>query len=335
VGTLLLPPARVVLREVASSILAVICRCAAIGFQCFNSLRGNMSQTSTQPGKLDIVGLFQAEANSLVDAVSRGQLLHKTKNIRDSGAPLERKLRAVLADRLPAQVELKHGYLFDVESKCTPQIDAMLLAASDNHPIMSAESEGIYAPFTSARAFLEIKSSFGDLTKQLNQTKAIISRIRSMREEMKKRQSQVLADRKIPRVISILFFVNSMDAKVSDFTAWLESNQLTDFPTYTVLLDKGRILARRNRANQLFEFDESAGIDFEDYRNAGDLCLCRPNKMDQYAPGRTLAWIYFMLLHHASKTADPGNLIRVFTKDAVERFAIVPVKPLHELAVWE
>lgn len=46
-------------------------------------------------GYLNLVGLFQAEAASLLHAVQRGGLIHKTRNIKDSGALLETRFREI------------------------------------------------------------------------------------------------------------------------------------------------------------------------------------------------------------------------------------------------
>jgi hypothetical protein len=53
-----------------------------------------------QRGSIDLVKLFQADAIELMSAVARGQVLHGTKNIRESGSPLEVSFRRFLRARL-------------------------------------------------------------------------------------------------------------------------------------------------------------------------------------------------------------------------------------------
>lgn len=90
-------------------------------------------------GEINIVGLFEAEAAALLQAADRGLILHKTHNTRDSGALLESTFRQIVGSRLPPQAQMAHGYLYDLESTCTSQIDAMLLSAADNYPMMAVE----------------------------------------------------------------------------------------------------------------------------------------------------------------------------------------------------
>ena len=136
-----------------------------------------MNEKEKVPGFLNIPRLFEAEALSLLEAVERGKLLHNTKNIRDSGGPLEARFRTLLADRMPEGIQVRTGYLYDIESNCTPQVDAMLINGSDNHAMMTTEEGAIYAPFTSVLATIEIKSSVGDVAKQLSQTNNIVKEI--------------------------------------------------------------------------------------------------------------------------------------------------------------
>lgn len=187
-------------------------------------------------GNLDIPRLFQAEALSLLEAVERGKLLHATKNIRDSGGPLEACLRKLLADRMPSSVQVGHGHLYDVNSKCTPQIDAMVLSALDNHTMMSTEEGAIYAPFASALAIIEIKSSVDNVASQLEQTDKIVRDITGMANDLRSRRPGGTGA-SLPAAVSVLFYATSNGAKINDFRKWQASGK-GKMPTYVVFLDR-------------------------------------------------------------------------------------------------
>src|SRR5258708_6367152 len=120
-------------------------------------------EETKKPGHIDLVRLFEAEARDLAASVERGRLLHGTKNIKDSGAPLEARLRNLLASKMPAQFRVVQGYLFDVDSNCTPQIDAMIVDARDCHELMVSGEGAVYLPFTSALVAFEIKNATGNI----------------------------------------------------------------------------------------------------------------------------------------------------------------------------
>jgi hypothetical protein len=283
------------------------------------------------PGNLDIARLFQAEALSLFEAVERGKLLHGTKNIRDSGGPLEVRLRKLLADRMPRGTQVGHGYLYDVDSNCTPQVDGLLLSEQDNHTMMTTEDGAIYAPFTSALAVLEIKSSVGDMVKQLQQTKEIVLRTRKMAEELRQRRTGAGAVLAAP--LSVLFYATSKDAKLSSLRDWYAQNGWPT-PTYVVFLDRACIVAQRHLSSELLDFGEPLPVGFDDHRNPAARCLCAPQDEDAYASGRTLLWLYFTLLNAASQFNGNLRPASDFIRDASKRFALKVVAELESSNDW-
>ena len=68
------------------------------------------SEKKKEPGEIDFVRLFEAEVIELLAAVKRGKVLHKTKNIRESGAPFEAGFRELLRSKLPSTYRVLTGY---------------------------------------------------------------------------------------------------------------------------------------------------------------------------------------------------------------------------------
>lgn len=254
------------------------------------------------PGKINIVGLFEAEAAALMQAVDRGLILHKTHNIRDSGALLESTFRQIIGKRLPPQAQMAHGYLYDLDSTCTPQVDAMVLSAADNYPMMTAEGEAIYAPFTSCRAYVEIKSSIGDVAKQLGQAAKISTRIAEMAATLGAlRPGTAMPE----RVGSVLLYANSHDAKAASFAEWFSKGSKE--PTLVVFLDKAVVISRRPILNSWFQWDDDESqraetLDLADPFNGSEAWLYKPNATTvPEARGRVLLWLYYWLLYCATR----------------------------------
>jgi len=258
------------------------------------------SAVASKPGEINIVGLFEAEAAALLQAAERGLILHKTHNIRDSGALLESTFRQIIGMRLPPQAQMAHGYLYDLESTCTPQVDAMVLSATDNYPMMSAEADAIYAPFTSCRAYVEIKSSTGRVVKtQLDQAAKISKRIANMAATLGSLHERTAMPKQVG---SVLLFANSCGAKAKPFSEWFkrESNGLT----LVVFLDKAVVISRRSVANESLTWDDAhtETLLLSEPFNGKEAWLYKPQaKTASEARGLVLLWLYYWLLYCGTK----------------------------------
>lgn len=298
--------------------------------------KDNTESTKKRIGEINLVRLFQAEALDLMTAVERGRLLHKTLNIRASGSPLEERFRSFLAGRLPSQFGVLNGYLFDVNSVCTPQIDAMLVNTRDCHAMMEAEGEARYVPFTAALAVVELKNSASSAAAALDQLmkikasiKEMIAGLRMRRQERGHSSGPTLVD-----PISVMFFAESKDLKLSELKNWYSENK-KEHPTYTVLLDRELIITDRNIVNQFLIF-ESETVGFYDHRSPDEPYFCVPKVRDEYGQGRTLLWLYFALMAMANLAAE-GNQrpIIEFTNDAVQTYALAPVAAVNQVTDWD
>lgn len=297
-------------------------------------------------GYINLVGLFQAEAASLFHAVQRGGLIHKTKNIKDSGALLETRFREIINRRLPPEATLAHGYLFDLDSKCTPQIDAMLLSANDNYSMMDGEGGAVYAPFTCCKAYVEVKSSIGNAAKQLKQTVRIANRIDEMRKSL---QAHNPASFQFEQVASVLLFVKSDGAKPTDFITWYAKSRHR--PTLIVFLDKARVIAQRPFMRRFFETNVQETLTVEESLSNGDPWLFQPAcNTESEARGRVLLWLYYFLLHRATvrKIERPvessenatGRVkveippVEAFIRAANRQFPLIPIQELKGVTAF-
>ena len=233
--------------------------------------------------------------------------------------------------KVPSQFRVLQGYLFDVNSKCTPQIDAMIVNSMECHELMASVDGSGYLPFTSVLAVIEIKNTTYNIKRSMTQLASITQVINTMKTEIKRdpRSSKVqLFDH-----ISIMFFADSSNSKPSDFRKYYDDkSNLT--PTYTFLLDRGIIIANQNYAHELFGFGKDNELEFSDHLQAGEPFLYIPKNYDQYKAGKALLWLYFSLVAHLNKSQQNQGGILVFTNDAVRKYAIKPLSPLKQLSKW-
>lgn len=107
---------------------------------------------SAKSGVINLAGVYEAIAQRLIVALAEGRILHKTKNIADSGQPLEIEFRKFLDGRLPDPFFVHHGYLYDTESDCTPQIDVII--SDKEQSTTTLQTEGgcyVYAVYIGIR----------------------------------------------------------------------------------------------------------------------------------------------------------------------------------------
>ena len=293
----------------------------------------------TKTGRIDMEGLFEAVAQRLLVSIAEGRILWETKNIRDSGAPFETQFRAFLRARLPAPFSVTSGYLFDPKSNCTPQIDAMILDDRESHELMRSDDGAAYVPFPSGRTLIEIKNSARGIAGHLTQVRAIASAV----DEMKAR-GHALGETSggvyIERALSVLIIGDSKTAKLADFQKAYAMSGVD--PAYTLLLDRGLIIARRtDDPNGLVTFPDDTDetgtpiLNFYVYKSGyGPWALWRPEGTTN-RPGRTLLWLYFAIVAQLN-LATRGNLgaILGFTSQVVRDYPMVLQSDLKAATHW-
>jgi len=282
-------------------------------------------------GELDLVGLFEVEALNMLQAVKRGRILHNTKNIRDSGTPLEAAFREFLSKKLPSQFKALQGYLFDVDSHCTPQIDAMIVDASECHEFLTLDAGSSYVPFTSGLIIFEIKNSTGALTKTLEQVKKTIVSVNDMWQRPGSDNDHSVD------VLSVLFFAQTENSTPGEIHSWFSGNsaeRIRNLPKYIVLLDKGLIITRRSIIHDFSGENPKSPLKFDEYVSPGELCVFAPAKHDEFRSGRTLLWFYFALISFLTRFEGGKRRISAFTDKFVDEHAMQMLTPLATLSKW-
>lgn len=109
--------------------------------------------------------LFKVTAKYVDYLIERSHLSHQyLKNVSDSGAVVERELRALFSNLLPNRYQVVHGYIAaasDINDnvKVSPQVDMIVVDTTIPHSIyvLDGDSQMEVVPFESVVAICELK----------------------------------------------------------------------------------------------------------------------------------------------------------------------------------
>ncbi len=258
-----------------------------------------------KPGLINLPGIFAAAADDLLAAVTQGRILYNTQNIRDSGAPLEAALRALFARLLPSPFVVQHGYLFDTQSHCTPQIDLIIADAARSQVMLTAPEGATYAPFTDAYAIIEIKTSADHIGEHLDQIGAQIDAIERMQRDLRTQGNITF-----PSLISALVLGKSDGLKEYEIVErW--TARAAPFPTFVFLLDRGQIILPEDDFSSLLGMgDEVSPVQ----RPAGaHLAFHEKGADDREKRGNALLWLFYAVQHRL-RESQTHNLTRALNE---------------------
>ncbi|MGO8973733.1 MAG: DUF6602 domain-containing protein [Steroidobacteraceae bacterium] len=278
----------------------------------------NRPKKAKKPGKIDLVRLFESAAIELLAAVRRGQILHGTKNIRESGSPLESSFRQLLGTKLPNVYRVLAGYLVGINSECTPQIDAVVVSSVECHELMTSAEGASYTLFVGALAVCEVKNTTYNVAASLKQMSNILTSIASIASMRRAVRQYSNSGNELDEPLSIVLFGDSAECDLAAFAAWYASDEKRKLPTYTLLLDRGVIIASKS---PLFTFDGDE-LGFAESKGPGELGLCVPVIQDEMVRGRALLWIYLAIADHLSGIGGRHGNFQVFTRSAERAYPV-------------
>ena len=274
--------------------------------------------------RIDMPREFNNLADDLVRAVDRGRILHKTNNIRDSGAPFEYLFRKIIGSRLPEPYRMRTGFLFDGQSNVTPQIDAVIVDTTTSHEIFTSEEGAGYLPYASASVVFEIKNSLLDPAKSIEQIDAILSSLNEMRNAAKEFDHE-----QRPRIdpLSLLVIGDSNSIKIKKLQIKLESRSLK-CPDFIYLVDVGLVLAREV---EFFETEKRSFLE----RGNGEWYIYGPPEGFGHSKGRTLLWIYFAVLAAVKEvTPQAQGIYAEFVQSIEHQYPLTKLEMLSDTSAW-
>lgn len=125
-----------------------------------------------------ITRIYNQEAEKLIAARERAQIVHSTGDIDASGDELEIPFRSMLSKRLPSKYYVGHGHIVDSNLNVSPQFD-VIIADSNATPILYDGENGTqYFPYESVYAIGEIKTTYYKNRKYVENFSAAIKKVK-------------------------------------------------------------------------------------------------------------------------------------------------------------
>lgn len=190
-------------------------------------------------------------AKEFLAAVEQGKILHATHNIRESGSPLEDRVRQAFSSLMPPTFSVGHGYLFDPTSKCTPQMDLIISPSQRSHSMLSTVEGATYSPFSEAYAIGEIKASAGGIRDHLKQLAKRMADVNTMRRSLYE-----LTQYRFPDLISLLIIGDCKDLKLPIVSERWDADP-DNFPDFILLVSRGELVLKPTGQAALFFAEDS------------------------------------------------------------------------------
>lgn len=277
------------------------------------------------PGLINLPGIFAAAAHELLGMVDRGRILLDTHNIRDAGAPLEGAFRGFLSSLLPTGFLVRHGYLYDTSSACTPQIDLIIAAADRAQVMLQAPDGATYSAVTDAYALAEIKSSAVGLKGHLQQFAAQIAETQRMRRNL-----QALNPVRLPELITFMI-IGKSDALRNGTLRNYWAACPDERPDYILLVDRGQIIMPWS--SSLAEFGMVAEPTPQIRPSGEDIGIFQLGDGPEARCGNALLWLYYALLQRLRKSQalELETALREIAPDT-DHWSVAPKRAAERLS---
>lgn len=257
-------------------------------------------------GTINLRGVFQAKAQEMLASVEQGKILHATHNIRESGGPLENVVRHTFSALMPLTFSIGHGYLFDIESNCTPQIDLIIFPAQRSHSILKTPEGATYSPFSEAYAIGEIKASASNIRGHLEQMGKRIAALTAMRETLYEPTKY-----RFPDLTSFLIVGDCNDLDASMIISQFDSDP-DNFPDFILLASKGEIVLKPTGQIPLFD-DLDSEIDPTQRPDGTRPTAWASESPKQQQQGDALLWMFYALLDRLRR-CEAHDIVTAFSK---------------------
>ncbi len=252
--------------------------------------------------RIDLDGVYQAEANRIAEARREAQIIHGSGDIRAAGNQVEKIVRNVISDRLPPRYRTTHGHIIDYCGRTSPQLDVMVAENLASKSLFEAADGTEYVPYESVYACGEIKSSYYQSQEPIKAFSESIHRI----QESLTRQTHIEH-----RILKFMVFASANDFQSSNVEEFYKSTPREFLPNFVCLLDVGTIVYTKFLANGYGEpvpvsyyLAEAAEAPTDDKHHWS---LVRWGKANERA-GVNLMFLHLSLVQHLQKcaTATPN-----------------------------
>lgn len=260
------------------------------------------------PSPSDLLKIFGVLAEELFTASKVGNILHATKNIRESGDLVEQRFRGMLASRLPFPFQVTNGYLFDTDRNCTPQIDVIISDRTKNHTMFSLDTGTSYSSYTGICALGEIKTKARGILSSMTQFKKILAAYRGM--DLTLRSNGL--GHKLHETIEPLSFIIVCDScKITDKTIISNYGKIckNHLPDFFILLNSCKIIIPA-AALDVLNVDDMGKTQTPQYmKQSGHWKIMKSENMESL-----LLWFFYYVISHLYQSYDDKNPIGEFAK---------------------
>jgi hypothetical protein len=205
--------------------------------------------------KIEILRVFQSDADELVAAREKAGVIHHTRDIGAAGDEVEKAVRRFFERRLPLNYYAGHGHIVDSGLRTSRQFDIVI---ADNHsaPILfKTESGAEYFAFESVYALGEVKSAYYSSQKYVD---AFVDAIKDVRTKLERKPvppnyigngiylgDQLSVDIKVPYqnpLFSFMLFVSEGDFEASQLAELYQNTPVEFLPNAVCILNAGLIV---------------------------------------------------------------------------------------------
>jgi hypothetical protein len=277
--------------------------------------------------QLNIPKFFNKEAELLLKAREECVDLHGS-DIRAAGNQVEIAVREWLTRLMPKSVSIGHGHIIDINSNISPQLDCIICDNKGISTLFRAKDKTEYTPMDSAYAIGEIKSTYYESHKYIQNFGDIINKINTELE--RKLQENTAANgltkdallhhllhsstnKYLNRLFAFAFFVNSGDATVEKLKEIYRSTPDNKLPNVTVFLN-GCIVIKASLDGEkmnLYKYPEDAPESAKWYI----LPMPRHEGSDALVEGKHLGFLFYLLMNHINESLLEKPNVGQYLKD--------------------
>jgi hypothetical protein len=269
--------------------------------------------------KLELMRVFNSDANEMIQARERAITVHRTSDIDAAGDEVEEAVRRVLRRKLPTTYYTGQGHIVDAALSVSPQLD-IIIANNSAAPILFRSENGTeYFPFESVYAFGEIKSTYYNSKGYIEH---FVANIRAIRKELNRNPTPptyigggielspplTLSEKRPFRnpLFAFMLFVNGGDFHHSDLRELYGNTKIVELPNLICILDRGIVV------NVQVLRDEKGQQAMGNLHIAPEISISALGGKGRWAfipfgeglpqPGSNLAVLWFTLLAHLQAT---------------------------------
>jgi hypothetical protein len=260
--------------------------------------------------KLELHKAMQLNAEDIIAAARKGEIVHSSRNIAASGRFLEKAVCDVLRRLLPSRYHVGQGHVVDSKLKASPQYD-VIIADSTNSPVLFQDPQGTeWFPYESVYAIGEVRPNYYKVKAKKGQEEggSGIDPIQAFVKNLARCRSKLTRE-PVPvmgiygdRVFSFMLFVKSQEAGLDEISSFYQAKHASELPNIVCFLDRGLILNvtydyenGREGVRRFNAIPEASGPDDD----SSHRWVFMPFSEGQGA-GATLAFFFYMLMNYLS-----------------------------------